>query len=63
MTTRGNIDYTLTYFKYKTPTSIRGIPTNKALKRLKLELQVNASSDKSDLGNRDYRYVGLVLTD
>ena len=62
MTTRGNIDYALSYFKYKTPTPIRGIPINKALKRLKLELQANTSSVESDLGSRDYGYLSLILT-
>ena len=28
----GIIDYTALYFKYKTPTPIRGEPTNKILK-------------------------------
>ena len=44
------IDYTVLYFKYKTPIPIRGVPTYKALKRLKLELQANASSVEIDLG-------------
>ena len=63
MTTRGNIDYVSSYFKYKTPTPIRVTPTNKALKRLKLELQANASLVESDLDGGDHRYLGLILTD
>ena len=45
----GSIDYAVSYFKYKIATPIRGEPTNKALKRLKLELQANASSVEIDL--------------
>ena len=37
------IDYALLYFKYKTPILIRRELPNKALKRLKLELQSNVS--------------------
>ena len=36
---------------------------NKALKRLKLELQANASSVETDLGGGEHGYLGLVLTD
>ena len=61
--TTGTIDYATSYFKYKTPTPIRGEPTNKALKRLKTELQANASSVESDLGGGDYSYLGLILID
>ena len=61
--TIGIIDYASSYFKYKTPTPIRGVPTHKALKRLKTELQANVSSVETDLGGRDYGYLGLVLTD
>ena len=59
----GTIDYASSYFKYKTPTPIRREPTNKALKRLKLELQSNASSVETDLGGGNHGYLGLVLTD
>jgi len=61
--TIGTIDYASLYFKYKTPTPIRGEPTHKSLKRLKLELQSNASSVETDLGGGNYGYLGLVLTD
>ena len=61
--TLGTIDYASSYFKYKTPTPIRGEPTNKSLKRLKLELQANASSVETDLGGGNHGYLGLVLTD
>jgi len=47
--TKGSIDYTASYFKYKTATLIRGELTNKSLKRLKSELQANASSVETDL--------------
>lgn len=61
--TIGTIDYASSYFKFKTPTPIRGEPTHKSLKRLKLELQANASSVETDLGGGNYGYLGLVLTD
>ena len=61
--TIGTIDYASSYFKYKTPKTIRGVPTHKALKRLKTELQANASSVETDLGGGDHGYLGLVLTD
>ena len=61
--TIGTIDYASSYFKYKTPTPIHGEPTHKSLKRLKLELQANASSVKIDLGGGNHSYLGLVLTD
>ena len=56
-------DYALSYFKYKRLTSTREELTNKTLKRLKLELQVNASLVEIDLGGSNYNYLGLVLTD
>ena len=59
----GAIDYVLSYFKYKNPTPIQGEPINKSLKRLKLELQANASSVEMDLGGGNHSYLGLVLTD
>ena len=59
----GIIDYASLYFRYKTPMPIRGMPSHKALKRLKTELQANASSVESDLGGVDHGYLGLVLTD
>ena len=59
----GTVDYQSSYFKYKTPTPIRGVPTYKALKRLKMELQANASSVETDLGGGNHGYLGLVLTD
>ena len=59
----GIIDYASSYFKYKTPTPIRGEPTHKSLKRLKLELQANASSVETDLGGGNHGYLGLILTD
>ena len=57
------IDCASSNFKYKTLTLIRGEPTNKSLKRLKLELQANEGSVETDLGGRNYGYLGLVLTD
>ena len=59
----GAIDYASLYFKYKTPMPIRGEPIHKSLKRLKLELQANASSVEIDLGGGNHGYLGLVLTD
>ena len=59
----GTVDYQSSYFKYKTPTPIRGLPTHSALKRLKTELQANASSVETDLGGGNHGYLGLVLTD
>ena len=59
----GSIDYASSYFKYKTPTPIRGEPTNKSLKRLQTELQANASSVETDLGRGNHGYLGLVLLD
>ena len=61
--TIGTIDYASSYFKFKTPTPIRREPTHKSLKRLKLELQANASSVETDLGGGNHGYLGLVLTD
>lgn len=57
------IDYSSSYFKHKTPTPIRGLPIHKSLKRLKIELQANASSAESDLGGGDHGHLGLALTD
>ena len=59
----GAVDYTASYFKYKTPTVIHGTPDNKSLKRLKAELRANASSVESDLGGGNHGYLGLVLSD
>ena len=58
-----SIDYASSYFKYKTPIPIRGVPTYNDLKQLKLELQANASSVETDLGGGNHGYLGLVLTD
>jgi len=46
----GAIDYAAAYFKYKTPTPIRGQPNSKSLKRLQTELQANSSLVETDLG-------------
>ena len=59
----GAVDYAASYSKYKTPTPIRGKPTNKALKRLKLECQANSSSVEYDLGGGNHGYLFLMLTD
>ena len=61
--TLGTVDYASSYFKYKTPTPIRGEPTHKSLNRLKKEVQVNASSVETDLGGGDHGYLRLVFTD
>ena len=57
------IDYASLYFKYKILTPICREPTNKLLKRSKLELQANTSSEETDLGGGNYGYLGLVLND
>ena len=59
--TSGAVDYTASYFKFKTPMPIIGTPTHKTLKRLKQELRANASSVESDLGGGDHGHLGLVL--
>ena len=59
----GAIDYAASYFKYKTPTPIRGVPTHKTIKRLKLELQSNGSSVETELGFGNHGCLGLVTTD
>ena len=59
----GTVDYALSYFKYNTPTPIRGEWTNKTLKRLKLEVQSNVSSVEIDLGGGNHSYLDLVLID
>ena len=56
------INYASSYFKYKTPTPIRGVYTHKALKRLKVELQANASYIDTDLGG-NHGYLVMVLMD
>ena len=58
----GTIDYASSYFKYKTPTPIRGEPSCKLLKRLKIELQANSRSVGTDLGGGNHGYLGLILT-
>ena len=42
---------------------MRGEPTQKTLKRLKLELQANASSVKTYVGGGDNGHLGLVYLD
>lgn len=44
------VNYQLSYFKYKTPTLMQGVPAHKACKRLKTEQQANGSSIETDLG-------------
>ena len=61
--TKGTIDYASSCFKYKIPTPMCGEPTHKSLKRLKLELQANASSVETDLRGGNHGYLGLALTD
>ena len=61
--TLGTIDYASSYFKWKTPIPIHKVPTCKVLKQLKVELKVNASLVKTDLGSGNHRYLGLVLMD
>jgi len=59
----GTVDYQSSYFKYKIPTPIRGLPIYSVLKHLKTELQANASSVETNLGRGNHGYLGLVLTD
>ena len=59
----GAIDYAAAYFKYKTPTPIRGQPNSKSLKRLQTELQANSSSVETDLGGGNHGYLGLLKSD
>ena len=59
----GAIDYAAAYFKYKTPTPIRGQPNNKSLKRLQTELQASGSSVDTDLGGGNHGYPGLLKSD
>ena len=59
----GTIDYSSSYFKYKTPTPSRRESTLKTLKRIKLELQANISSIEIYLDRGDHGHQGLVLSD
>ena len=59
----GAIAYASSYFKYKTPTPIRGVSVYKIIKRLKLELQANGSSVETDLGSGNHGYLDLLCTD
>ena len=58
-----NVDYATSYFSYPNPTLVRGESTNKVLKWLKNDSRANASSVKYELGDGEYGYFGLVLTD
>ena len=58
----GTINYSSLYFKNKTPALIREELINKALKKLKLELQSNVSSVETNSGG-DHGYLDLVLTE
>ena len=59
----GTIDHSSSYFKFKTPTPIRGSPAHKLIKRLKKELQVNTSPIQTYLGGGNHGFLGLALTD
>ena len=59
----GAIDYVSSYFNYKTPIPIRGVPVYKTIKKLRLELQANGSLVETDLGSRNHGYLGLLCTD
>lgn len=48
--TLGAVDYAALYFKYKTLNPIQGMPTYKALKRLKAELRANVNSVECNIG-------------
>ena len=60
---QGHIDYANVFFRYPTPTPIRGEPNYESIRRLKDELRANASSVECDLGGGNHGYLGLVLTD
>ena len=60
--TTGTIDYAKIYFKFPTPTPIRGEPTHTDIRQLKKEIRANAASVDCDLGGGDHGYLGLVLT-
>ena len=51
------------FCNYKTLTPIQGTPTYETIKRFDGELQANANSVATDLGEGDYGNVGLVLSD
>ena len=59
----GAIDYVAAYFKYKTPTPIRGQPNSKSLMCLQTELQANSSSVETGLGGGNHGYLGLLKSD
>ena len=59
----GAIDYAAAYFKYKTPTPIRGQPNSKSLKRLQTELQANSSLVETNIGGGNHGYLGLLKSD
>ena len=61
--TPGKVDYAASYVKYKRPTPIQGIPTNKVLKWLKVEIQENVTSVEIYLGGGYHEYLSLVLID
>ena len=63
MKTKGSIDYSSSYFKYKASTPIRGEPTNKNLKQLRNEQRANGNSVESYLGGGDHVYIGLIEKD
>ena len=52
--THYNVNYAASYFKYKTPTPIQGILTNKALNLLNPEVRAKTTSIVSNLGGGDY---------
>ena len=60
------INYASSYFKFKNPTPFRGKLSYKSLKRLKSELKSELKSNfsyiETDLGGRNNRNLGLVLT-
>ena len=59
----GTVDYSSSYFKYRNPVPIRGVPTHKALQRLKKELQANANSIDTRLCGGDHVCLYFVLLD
>jgi len=55
-------NYRETHFEYPDLTKIVGCPTYDTLRLLKNEIKANAISVHSNLGGRQYRHLGLVIS-
>ena len=58
-----NVDYATLYVKYPVPIPINNEPTDKSIKRLKIEIRANTSSVDTDLGGGNHGYLVLYLSD